>query len=62
MFVCGALGRGKKTSIGACNALPFVIVAAIVRVEVVEGTRGILALIYADQARTSAASSAPALH
>ena len=29
MFVCGALGNGKETSIGACDASPFVNVAAI---------------------------------
>jgi hypothetical protein len=33
MLVCGALGSGKETSIGACDASPFVIAAAIVVVE-----------------------------
>lgn len=29
MFVCGALGSGKDTSMGACDASPFVNVVAI---------------------------------
>jgi hypothetical protein len=29
MFVCGAFGRGNETSIGACDALPFMVAAAI---------------------------------
>jgi hypothetical protein len=32
MFVCGAFGNGKETSIGACDALPFAIAVAIVGV------------------------------
>jgi hypothetical protein len=30
MFVCGAFGRGNETSIGACDALLFMVAAAIV--------------------------------
>jgi hypothetical protein len=33
MFVCGAFGSGKETSIGACDASPLVTAAAIVGVE-----------------------------
>lgn len=35
-LVCGAFGNGKATSIGACDALTFVIVSAqaIIKVEV----------------------------
>lgn len=29
MFVCGALGSGNATSIGACDASPFISVVAI---------------------------------
>lgn len=34
MLVCGARGRGNETSIGACDASPFVKVVAIARVDV----------------------------
>jgi hypothetical protein len=34
MLVCGALGSGNETSIGACDASPFVNLVAIARIGV----------------------------
>jgi len=56
MFVCGALGSGKETSMGACDASPFVSVVAIARVEVVvskmDEARGKLAHLHSEYCRT----------
>jgi hypothetical protein len=59
MFVCGALGNGKETSIGTWDASPLANVVAIAwaDIEVVkrpeEAARGSLATLHSGQYRTS---------